>query len=111
MFNIIINKLISILLVFFVIFLVLNQYFIIGLSTDLQFILYFLTLVLIIISSTNEVCVNSSPAIKFINCLILLFLIIGGVYSIVLNSVSIILYIAVLFYFITRFIDLVYKKS
>lgn len=109
--SIFINKLINILLVFFIIFIILNQYYIIEFSTTFKYILYFLTLILILISSTKEIIVSKSALTKFINCIILFSFIVGGVFSIISNKINISIYICILFSFTSGFIDLIYKKA
>lgn len=106
-----INKIINILLVFFIVFIVLNQYYIIDFSTTLKYVLYFLTLILILISSTKELILGKSGLSKFINFLILFSFIIGGVFSILTNQINILIYICILFSLIHGFIDLIYKKA
>ncbi|EJZ50506.1 MULTISPECIES: hypothetical protein [Clostridium] len=110
-FIMIINKIISILLIFFIVFIILNEYYVIEFSTTLKYVLYFLTLILILISSTKEIIVNKSGLSKFINCIILFSSIVGGVFSIVTNQINIFIYICILFSLIYGFIELVYKKA
>ncbi|MPM05687.1 hypothetical protein SDC9_51978 [bioreactor metagenome] len=110
-FLILINKIISILLIFFIVFIILNEYYIIEFSNTLKYVLYFLTLILILISSTKEIIVNKSGLSKFINCIILFSSIVGGVFSIVANQINIFIYICILFSLIYGFIELVYKKA
>ena len=110
-FSMFINKIINILLVFFIVFIVLNQYYIIDFSTTLKYVLYFLTLILILISSTKELILGKSGLSKFINFLILFCFIIGGVFSIITKQINILIYICILFSLIHGFIDLIYKKA
>ena len=110
-FSVFINKIINILLVFFIIFIILNQYYIIEFSNTLKYILYFLTLILILISSTKEIIVSKSGLTKFINCIILFTFIVGGIFSIITNQINVFIYICILFSLINGFIDLIYKKA
>jgi len=110
-FSIFINKIINIFLVFSIIFIILNQYYIIEFSDTLKYVLYFLTLILILISSTKEIIISKSGLTKFINCIILFSFILGGVFSIIANQINVFIYVCILFSFIHGFIDLVYKKA
>ncbi|MDV4151617.1 hypothetical protein R0131_12360, partial [Clostridium sp. AL.422] len=96
---------------FFIIFIILNQYYIIEFSDTLKYIIYFLTLILILISSTKEIIISKSGLTKFINCIILFSFIVGGVFSIVTYQINVFVYICMLFAFIHGFIDLIYKKA
>lgn len=107
----VINKIINILLVFFIISLILNQYYIIEFSTTIKYMLYFLTLILILISSTKEIIISKSGLSKFINCIILFSFIVGGIFSILSNQINMFIYICILFSLIHGFIDLVYKRA
>ena len=110
-FSMFINKIINILLVFFIVFIILNQYYIIDFSNTLKYVLYFLTLILILISSTKEIILGKSGLSKFINCIILFSFIVGGVFSIITNQINIFIYICILFSLIHGFIDLIYKRA
>ena len=109
--TIFINKIINILLVFFIVFIILNQYYIIEFSNTLKYVLYFLTLILMLVSSTKEILISKSGLTKFINCIILFSFIVGGVFLIINNQVNIFIYICILFSLINGFIDLVYKRA
>lgn len=109
--SVFINKIINILLVFFIVFIILNQYYIIEFSNTLKYVLYFLTLILILISSTKEIIVSKSGLTRFINCIILFTFIVGGVFSIITNQINVFIYICMLFSLINGFIDLIYKRA
>lgn len=109
--SVFINKIINILLVFFIVFIILNQYYIIEFSNTFKYILYFLTLILILISSTKEIIISNSGLTKFINCIVLFSFIVGGIFSIITNQINVFIYICMLFSLILSFIDLVYKRA
>lgn len=110
-FTSILNKLISILIIFFIVFLILNKYYIIHFSDTLKNVLSFLTIILILISSTREVITNKSGFSKFINCTILFCSIVGGVFAIINNQLNLFVYICIIFSLAYGVIDLVYKKA
>lgn len=106
-----INKLISISLIFFIMSLFLNEYHIIEFSLNVKYILYFLTFLLIIISSTKEIIINKSGLSKFINFVIIIALSIGGVLSINKNQINNLIYFCILFSLSYGFIEILYKKA
>ena len=105
------NKVISIFLVFFIIFIILNNLYIIDFSDTIKSLLYFLTVILILISATKEIIINKSGLIKFINCVILFTFIVGGIFFITNKSLNFFIYTCILFSFIYGFVDLIYKKA
>ncbi|WP_438571203.1 hypothetical protein [Clostridium sp.] len=107
----VINKITSILLIFFIVLLALSQYSIIQISDTLKSICYFLSLVLIILSSTRELFTTNSGFSKFISISILLSSLIGGIFAIINSELNIFIYICILFSLIFGLIDLVYKKA
>lgn len=107
----VINKITSILLIFFIVLLALSQYSIIQISDTLKSVCYFLSLVLIILSSTRELFTTNSGFSKFISITILLSLLIGGVFAIINSGLNILLYLCILFSLIFGLVDLVYKKA
>jgi len=107
----IISRLINILLIFFIIFIILNDYHIIDFSNTLKYILYFLTFILILISATKELILNKSWLSKFINFIILFCSIAGGVFSIQANQINILIYICIISSLIYCFIELVYRRA
>lgn len=106
-----INKLISVSLIFFIIFLILNEYHIIELSLNLKYILYFITFMLITISSTKEIIVNKSGLSKFINFVIIIAFSVGGVISINNNQINTLVYLCILFSLSYGFVEILYKKA
>ncbi|AYE34777.1 hypothetical protein [Clostridium septicum] len=107
----ILNKTINILLIFFVVFLILNEYYIVEFSKTLRNVFAFLTFILILISAMKELLTNKSGLSRFINGIILFCSIIGGVFSVISNQLNLFIYICILFSVSYGFIDLVYKKS
>lgn len=107
----VIDKILSIFLIMFVVFLILNEYYVIQFSDTLKSVLAFLTLILILIISMKELVTNNSGLSRFINGLILFCTIVGGVFSIVNLSLNIFIYISLLFSLIFSLMSLVYKKA
>lgn len=106
-----INKLISISLIFSIISLILNEYHIIEFSLTVKYILYFLTFILIIVSSTKEILINKSGLSKFINFVIIIAFSIGGILSISKNQINNLIYLCILFSLSYGFIEILYKKA
>ena len=69
-----INKFMYILLIIFITFLVLNEFYVIDFSTNLRNIFIFLTLILILLTSMKEILSGKNGFIKFLNILTLLCL-------------------------------------
>lgn len=107
----IIDKVLSIFLIMFVVFLILNEYYIIQFSDTLKSVLAFLTLVLILVISMKELITNKSGLARFINGVILFFIIVGGVFAIVNSNLNLFIYISLLFSMVFSIISLVYKKG
>ncbi|MGL5087415.1 MAG: hypothetical protein ACRC68_17140 [Clostridium sp.] len=107
----VIDKLLSILLIMFVVFLVLNEYYVIQFAETLKNVLLFLTLILILMTSMKELVSNKSVIARFINGVILFCTIVGGVFAIVNTSLNMFLYVSLLFSTVFSLISLVYKKS
>ena len=76
-----INKFMYILLILFITFLVLNEFYVIDFSTNLKNIFIFLTLILILLTSMKEILSGTNGFIKFLNVMTLLCTIIGGIFS------------------------------
>lgn len=106
----VIDKLLSILLIFAVAFLILNQYYIVEFSETIKNVLMFITLILVLMSSTKEIFTGKSKLSKFLNILILSSTIIGGVLCVATKQLNMFLIICTLGSFCLSFIDLVYKK-
>lgn len=107
----ILNKTINILLIFFVVFLVLNEYYVVEFSTTLRNVIAFLTMILILISAMKELLTNKSGLSRFINGIILFCSIVGGVFAIISKQLNLFLYTCILFSVVYGFVDLVYKKA
>lgn len=107
----ILNKLLSISLIIVIIFLVLNEYYVIDFSSKLKDILIFIGLTLILIISLKEILTSSSKLSKFINTITVLCTIIGGVGAIITGQLNMFIYICIMFSVLYSFIDLVYKKA
>lgn len=107
----IIDKILSIFLILFVVFLILNEYYVIQFSDTLKGVISFLTLILILIISMKELITNKSGLIRFINGVILFCTIVGGVFAIVNSSLNIFIYTSLLFALVSSLVSLVYKKS
>ncbi|WP_300385623.1 hypothetical protein [Clostridium sp.] len=106
-----VNRLISISLIFFIISLILNEYKIIEFSLSVKYTLYFLTFILIIVSSTKEIIINKSGLSKFINFVIIVAFLVGGVLSINKNQINNLIYLCILFSLSYGFIEILYKKA
>ncbi|MBB6622633.1 hypothetical protein [Clostridium gasigenes] len=107
----VIDKILSIFLIMFVVFLVLNEYYVIQFSGTLKNVLVFLTLILILMTSMKQLVTNKSGLARFINGVILFCTIVGGVFAIVNKSLNIFIYVSLLFAIVFSLISLVYKKG
>ncbi|MGL5351835.1 MAG: hypothetical protein ACRDA5_00770 [Clostridium sp.] len=107
----VIDKLLSIFLIMFVVFLILNEYYVIQFADTLKNVLSFLTLILILMTSMKELVSNKSVIARFINGVILFCTIVGGVFAIVNTSLNMFIYVSLLFSTVFSLISLVYKKS
>lgn len=107
----VIDKILSIFLIMLVVFLILNEYYVIQFSDTLKSVFAFLTLILILITSMKELITNKSGLSRSINGLILFCTIVGGVFSIVNSVLNIFIYVSLLFSLIFSLMSLVYKKS
>lgn len=107
----VIDKILSIFLIMFIVFLILNEYYVIQFSDTLKNVLSFLTLILILIRSMKELVSNKSAFARFINGIILFCTIVGGVFAIVNTSLNMFIYVSLLFSTVFSLISLVYKKS
>lgn len=105
------NKFLNICLMITLIFLILNEYYVIEFSMKLKEMLIFIGLILIIIISLREILTSTSKISKFINSITLLSTIIGGVFSIATGQLNLFIYICIMFSILYCFIDLVYKKA
>lgn len=107
----ILNRLLNISLIIIILFLILNEYYVIEFSSKLKDVFIFLSLILILITAIREILTSSSKLSKFVNGVILLSTVIGGVGSIATGQLNLFIYICIMFSLIYCFIDLVYKKA
>ncbi len=106
----VINKVTSFLLLFFILVLCLNKLKVIDYSKELRNIFYFLTLILTVFSAINVILTSNSKLFKFINMVIILNLIIGGIISILESGLNMYIYSCLAFISIYCIIDMFYKK-
>lgn len=107
----VIDKTLSIFLIMFIVFLILNEYYVIQFSDTLKNVFIFLTLILILMTSMKELVSNKSGFARFINGVILFCIIVGGVFSIVNKELNVFIYISLVFSMVFSLISLVYKKN
>lgn len=106
-----IQKVISLLLVILITLLTFNHYKILVYSNKLQDVFSFLTLALILISSVNVINISKSGLNKFINYIILISAIIGGILLIIDYKSKIVVYVCLLFTIVYAIMDMLYKKA
>lgn len=104
-----ISKICSFLLLFFISVLTLNQINIVTFSDILKNIFYFLTLLLIMLSSVTTLLTNKSVFFKFIGALIITALAVGGVLAILTPGLNIVIYGCIILTAIYSMIDIFYK--
>ena len=104
-----ISKVCSFLLLFFISVLTLNQISIVTFSDMLKNIFYFLTLILIMVSSVTTILRNKSGFFKFIGALIIAALVVGGILSILKPGLNIVIYGCIILTAIYSMIDIFYK--
>lgn len=107
----ILNRLLNISLIIIILFLILNEYYVIEFSSKLKDVFIFLSLILILITAIREILTSSSKLSKFVNGVILISTVIGGVGAIATGQLNLFIYICIMFSLIYCFIDLVYKKA
>lgn len=107
----VIDKILGIFLIMLVVFLTLNEYYIIQFSDILKNVFSFLTLVLILMTSMKEVITNKSGIARLVNIIILFCTIVGGVFAIVNTTLNLFIYVSLLFSIVFSLISLVYKKN
>ncbi|SFC32366.1 hypothetical protein [Clostridium uliginosum] len=107
----IMNKINSFLLLFLILVLLLNKVKVIDYSLTLKNIFSFLTLILTLLSATNVILTSKSGFFKFINVVIILALIAGGILAILKPGLNIYIYTCLLFTSVYCFIDMFYKKA
>ena len=106
-----VSKICSFLLLFLFAVLGLNQFEIISYSTQLEYIFYFLSLLLIMFSSVTTLLTNKSGFFKFISIAIMACLAIGGVGAIIKNTFNIFLYVSAIYTAIYSLVDMFYKAN
>ena len=106
-----INKFMYILLIIFITFPVLNEFYVIDFSTNLRNIFIFLTLILILLTSMKEILSGKNGFIKFLNIITLLCTVVGGIFSIVNGQLNTFIYICLTFSLINGVIVLTYSKT
>ena len=106
-----ISKICSFLLLFILAILALNEFQIMNYSADLKKIFYFLTLILIMFFSVTTLLTNKSGFFKFVNVVIMLALVVGGVMSILKPGLNISLYVCLVLTVIYSLVDMFYKVA
>lgn len=109
--NKVIQKLISLIILFLLGLLTLHHFGIIKLQSPLYEILIFLTTALILISSISVINNGKSGLNKFLNYIILITAIIGGILVIIDSKLNFFVYICILFTAVYSLIDMLYKKA
>ena len=109
--NRMIEKCVSLVLVVLITLLVLDYFKIIVFSKMIGECLSFITVVLIVFSSTSAICTSKSGLNKFINYIILLTITVGLVITIVYDKLNIIVYLALLFTVVYALMDMLFNKS
>lgn len=108
--NKMIQKFVSLSLLLLITLLVLNYLKIIEFNTILRDSLSFITIVLILFSSTSVICTSRSGLNKFINYLILAAITVGVVVKIIYGKLNMIIYAALLLTAIYALMDMLYKR-
>lgn len=106
-----IQKFVSLVLIIAISLLVLNELKIIVFTTQIKEILSFVTIVLMVFSSTTVICSNNSGIHKFINYLILLSVITGVIFMIIQKKLNVIIYASLILSVIYALLDMIYSKK
>lgn len=106
-----INKFMYILLIVFITFLVLNEFYVIDFSENLKNIFIFLTLILILLTSMKEILSGKNGFVKFLNVITLFCTIVGGIFSIAKGQLNTFIYICLAFSLINGILVLTYSKT
>ncbi|MDQ0148775.1 hypothetical protein ACFO6R_00520 [Eubacterium multiforme] len=106
-----IQKIISLSLIVLILLLTLNHFKIIELSKILKESFSFITLILIIISSVSVLNGKKAGIYKFINYIILITAILGGIFVIINSKLNLSVYVCILFTLTYALIDMLYKKA
>ena len=105
-----IKKIISLALLFLISLLVLDYFKIIEFNNVLGSSLAFITIVLIVFSSTSVICTSKSGLNKFINYLILTAITVGIVLRITYGKLNMVIYAALLLTVVYALMDMLYKR-
>ena len=106
-----ISKICSFLLLFLFAALGLNQFKIISYSNQLEYIFYYITVLLIMFSSVTTLLTNKSGFFKFVSVVIMGCLATGGVFAIIHPGFNIFLYVTVISASIYSLVDMFYKVN
>lgn len=106
-----IEKLISLLLVVLILLLTFNHFKIIQFSKVLKDSFSFITLILIIISSVTVINGKKAGIYKFINYIILISAVFGGIHIVINSKLNLSVYICLLFTLSYAIVDMLYKKA
>lgn len=105
------SKVCSFLLLFLFAALGLNQFKIISFSSQLEYIFYYVTMLLIMFSSVTTLITNKSGFFKFVSIVIIGCLVVGGVFAIIHPGFNIFLYVTIIFTSIYSLVDMFYKVN
>lgn len=108
--NKLIQKIVSLALLFLISILVLDYFKIIEFNNVLGSSLSFITIVLIVFSSTSVICTSKSGLNKFINYLILTSITVGIVFRIIYGKLNMVIYVALLLTVVYALMDMLYKR-
>lgn len=108
--NKMVQKFVSLLLLVLITLLVLDFFKIILFKTVISNCLSFLTIALIIFSSTSVICTSRSGLNKFINYLILIAITGGIVLEIINGELNMVIYAALLLTVVYALMDMLYKR-
>ena len=108
--NKMIQKIVSLALLFLISLLVLDYFKIIEFNNVLWSSLAFITIVLILFSSTSVICTSKSGLNKFINYLILTAITVGIVLRIIYGKLNMVIYAALLLTVVYALMDMLYKR-
>lgn len=106
-----VTNFISLCLIILILLLVMNRLNIVNFSTTLNDIFSFLTLILIVVSSFSVILIGSSKLDKFINSIIFLSTIVGGVYFIMNPQLNIFILVCLGTSLTYSLKDMLYKKK
>lgn len=108
--NKLIQKIVSLTLLFLISLLVLDYFKIIEFNNVLGSSLSFITIVLIVFSSTSVICTSKSGLNKFINYLILTSITVGIVFRVIYGKLNMVIYVALLLTVVYALMDMLYKR-